>query len=130
MELLNAMSAHHHARGVTSELAEAIHTYVLLLAPFAPHIAEELWTRMGEAYSVHQQTWPEWNEALATEEMVTLVVQVNGKVRARIQVPADIEEEAAKDTALADENVQHHVGNNKIHKVIYVQGRLVNIVTK
>jgi leucyl-tRNA synthetase len=130
MDLLNAMSAHHHARGVTAELVEAARTYVLLLAPFAPHIAEELWARMGEAYSVHQQPWPEWDEALATEEVVTLVVQVNGKVRARIEVSADIKEEAAREAALADENVRHHIDGKEIRKVIYVPGRLVNIVTK
>jgi leucyl-tRNA synthetase len=129
MELLNAMSAHHHAHGVTAELVEAIHTYVLLLAPFAPHIAEELWARMGEAYSVHQQPWPEWDEALAAEETVTLVVQVNGKVRARIEVSADIKEEAAREAALADENVRHHIDGKEIRKVIYVPGRLVNAIT-
>ncbi|MBN1813149.1 MAG: leucine--tRNA ligase [Anaerolineae bacterium] len=130
MELLNAMVAHHHEHGVTTEMAEAVHTYVLLLAPFAPHIAEELWARMGEPYSVHQQPWPEWDAALAAEKTITLVVQVNGRTRARIEVSADIEEEAAKDAALADENVQHHIGGKEIRQVIYVSGRLVNIVTE
>jgi leucyl-tRNA synthetase len=130
MELLSAMSAHRYEHGVTAELAEAIHTYVLLLAPFAPHIAEELWERMGEPYSVHQQPWPAWDAALAAEEMVTLVVQVNGKVRARIEVSADIEEKAAKDAALADENVQHYVSGKEIRKVIYVPGPLINIVAR
>jgi leucyl-tRNA synthetase len=129
MEMLNTMSSHHHERGVTVELAEAVRTYILLLAPFAPHIAEELWARMDEAYSVHQQPWPEWDEALAAEEMITLVVQVNGKLRARIEVPADIGEEAAKEVALTDESVQQHVGGKEIRKVIYVPGRLVNVVT-
>jgi leucyl-tRNA synthetase len=128
MELLNAMSAHHHTCSVTVELIEAVHTYVLLLAPFAPHAAEELWARMGEAYSVHQQTWPEWNEALTTEEMVTLIVQVNGKVRARIEVSADIDEETAKETALTDEALQRYVAGKKVRRIIYVPGRLVNIV--
>jgi leucyl-tRNA synthetase len=130
MELLNAMSAHHHEHGVTAELAEAIHSYVLLLAPFAPHIAEELWARKGEPYSVHQQPWPEWDEALTAEETATLIVQVNGKVRARIEAPIDIEEKAAKEASLADEHVQNYIGRKKIHKIIYVPGRLVNIVIK
>jgi leucyl-tRNA synthetase len=128
MELLNTMSTHRHEHGVTTELAEAIHTYVLLLAPFAPHIAEELWARLGEPYSVHQQPWPEWDEALAAEETITLIVQINGKVRARIEVPADIEEKTAKETALADENIRNHIGNKEIRKIIYVPGRLINIV--
>ena len=130
MELLNAMSAHHHEHGVTAELTEAIRTYILLLAPFVPHIAEELWTRTGEPYSVHQQSWPEWSEALIVEKTATLVVQVDGKVRARIEVPADIDEKVAKDTALADENIQRHIGGKEIHTAVYVPGPLVNIVTK
>ncbi|MFL7793808.1 MAG: leucine--tRNA ligase, partial [Anaerolineae bacterium] len=128
MELLNAMSAHHHEHGVTAELTEAARTYVLLLAPFAPHIAEELWARMSEAYSVHQQPWPEWDEALATEEMVTLIVQVNGKVRARIEVSAEIDEETAKKTALTDDALQRYIADKKIRRIIYVPGGLVNIV--
>jgi leucyl-tRNA synthetase len=129
MELLNAMSAHRQ-HGITTELAEAVRTYVLLLAPFAPHIAEELWARMEAPYSVHQQSWPDWDAALTAQEMVTLVVQVNGKVRARIEVLADIEEEAAKDAALADENVQRYVSGKEIRKVVYVPGPLVNIVAR
>jgi leucyl-tRNA synthetase len=130
MELLNGMSAHHHKHGVTAELAEVVRTFVLLLAPFAPHIAEELWARMGETYSVHQQPWPEWDAALVAEATVTLVVQVDGKVRARIEVPADIEEKAAKEAALAVESVQDHIGGKEIRKVITVPGPLINIVTK
>jgi leucyl-tRNA synthetase len=135
MELLNTMTSHHQEHGVTAELAEATRTFVLLLAPFAPHIAEELWTRMGGAqpkvgYSIHQQQWPAWDAALAAEERITLVVQVNGKVRARIAVPADIDEQNAKTIALADENVQNHIGGEEMRKTIYVPGRLVNIVTK
>jgi leucyl-tRNA synthetase len=130
MELLNATSAHHRERGATAELAGAVRTFVLLLAPFAPHIAEELWSRMEEPYSVHRQPWPEWDAALAAEGTITLVVQVNGKVRARIEVSADIKKETAREAALSDENVQSHVGDQRIHKVIYVPGQLINIVTK
>jgi len=129
MECLNEMSAHHHAHGVTPALAEATRTFVLLLAPFAPHVAEELWARLGGPYSVHQQLWPAWDEALAAEETVTLVVQVNGKVRARIEVPAGISEDEAKEIALSDENVQCHIGSQEIRKAIYVPGRLVSVVT-
>jgi leucyl-tRNA synthetase len=130
MELSNAMGAHHRKYGTTTELAEAVRTYVLLLAPFAPHITEELWARMEEPYSVHQQPWPEWDAVLAAEETVTLVVQVNGKVRARIEVSADIGEETAQKAALSDDNVQRQIDDKEIEKFIYVPGRLVNIVTK
>ena len=130
MELLNAMSSHHHEHGVTEELTEAMRIYILLLAPFAPHIVEELWARMGGAYSVHQQAWPEWNEALAAEEMITLVVQVNGKVRARIEVLANIDEGTAKETALTDAALRRYISGKKVRRVIYVPGRLVNIVVE
>jgi leucyl-tRNA synthetase len=107
---------------------EAIETLILMLAPGCPHVAEELWARLGQPYSVHQQDWPTFDPELAAEEVVTLVVQVNGKLRARLEVPADIGEEQARAQALADENVQRHVEGREIRKVIYVPGRLVNIV--
>ncbi len=107
---------------------EAIETLLLLLAPCCPHIAEELWTLTGHPYSVHQQSWPVFNPELAAEEIITLVVQVNGKVRARISVPADITEEAARQAALADESVQRHLGGKEPRQIFYVPGRLVNIV--
>jgi leucyl-tRNA synthetase len=107
---------------------EGIETLLLLLAPCCPHVAEELWERTGRPYSIHQQSWPKFEADLAADEVITLIVQINGKVRARIEVPADISEEAATGTALADENVQRHIAGKEIRKTIYVQGRLVNIV--
>ena len=107
---------------------EAIETLLLLLAPCCPHIAEELWARTGRPYSVHQQSWPRFNADLAAEEVITLVVQINGKLRARLEVPAGITEEAAREAALADANIQRHLGDKVIRKVIYVPGRLVNVV--
>ena len=112
----------------TEAWEEGIETLLLLLAPCCPHIAEELWVRTGRPYSIHQQPWPEYDPALTVEEVVTLVVQVNGKVRARIEVPADITEEAAKEAALAEPNVQRHIDGKEIRKIVYVPGRLVNIV--
>jgi leucyl-tRNA synthetase len=112
----------------TEAWEEAIATLLLLLAPCCPHIAEELWTRTGRPYSVHRQAWPRFDAALAAEEMITLVVQINGKVRARIEVPADVAEEAAREAALADENVRRHLEGKPPRKVIVVPGKLVNIV--
>ncbi|MBA2441304.1 MAG: leucine--tRNA ligase [Rubrobacter sp.] len=108
--------------------AEAMNVFVRLLAPFAPHHAEEMWTLMGEKFSVHERDWPEWDESLIQEEEITLIVQVNGKLRDRVTAPADISEEAAKELALASEKVQPHVGEGEIKKVVYVPGRLVNMV--
>ncbi|MBL7184419.1 MAG: leucine--tRNA ligase [Anaerolineae bacterium] len=110
--------------------AEAVGSLVLMLAPCCPHIAEELWARSGRPYSVHQQSWPTWSEELAAEEVITLVVQVNGKLRDRLEVPVDIGEEAAKESALASDGAQRHLEGLEVKKVIYVPGRLVNIVAK
>jgi len=129
MEFTNALTkAKQSPLYGTEPWEEAIETLLLLLAPCCPHIAEELWTRTGRPYSIHQQAWPEFNPDLAAEEVITLIVQVNGKVRARLEVPADITEEAAREAALADENVRRHIGDKEIRKIIYVPGRLVNVV--
>jgi len=112
----------------TDAWTEAIETLILLLAPVTPHLAEELWSRTGHPYSVHTQSWPEFIADLATDQVITLIVQINGKVRARLQVPADITEEAARESALNEENVQRNISGKTVRKVIYVPGRLVNIV--
>ena len=109
---------------------EAIRNLILLLAPIMPHITEEMWERIGGAYSVHTQAWPKYVKELATDEVITLIVQVNGRVRGRLTVPADIAEQDAKDLAAADENVQRFTEGKQIVKLIYVPGRLVNIVVR
>lgn len=99
-----------------------------MLAPVAPHVAEEMWACLGKPYSIHTQPWPEVDEAAAAEEEITLIVQVNGKVRDRISVPADIDEEKAKELALSSEAVAKYLQDQEPRKVILVPGRLVNIV--
>ena len=110
------------------EWHEALRTFVLILAPFAPHHAEEMWEAFGEPYSVHEQAWPGFDEALIQADEITLVVQVNGKLRDRVTVPADISGEAAKDLALASAKVRPHVEGRELRKSVYVPGRLVNLV--
>src|SRR5918995_28259 len=110
------------------EWNEALRAFVLVLAPFAPHHAEQMWGALGEAYSVHEQAWPAWDESLIRAEEITLVVQVNGKLRDRIEVPADITEETAKELALSSERVRPHVKGKELRKSVYVPGRLVNLV--
>jgi leucyl-tRNA synthetase len=112
------------------EYNEALRTFVLLLAPFAPHHAEEMWEALGGPYSVHEQTWPGWDEALLAAEEITLVVQVNGKLRDRVSVPADISEDAAREVALSSAKVRPHVEGRELRKCVYVPGRLVNLVVK
>jgi leucyl-tRNA synthetase len=131
MELTNAlMKAKEKPLYGTDAWGEAVESLLLMLAPCCPHIAEELWTRTGRPYSVHQQSWPEYDEALAAEEVITLVVQVNGKLRDRLEVPVDISEEKAKELALTSDGALRHLEGLEVKRVIYVPGRLVNIVTK
>ena len=129
MEMVNGLSRARESGAVNrGAWSEAVEKMILLMAPLTPHLAEELWSRRSGTYSVHRQSWPEWDDELASEDEVTLVVQVNGKLRDRIAVPADIGEAAAKELALASERVRKHLGGKEPRKVIYVPGKLVNIV--
>ena len=129
MELLNEMNRVKQM-GVwgTEAWKEAVEIYLLMLAPIAPHISEELWMRLDKPYSIHQQKWPLVDEEAAAEDKITLIVQINGKLRDRIVVPADISDEDARTAALESDNVQRHLEGAKPRKVIVVPGRLVNIV--
>jgi leucyl-tRNA synthetase len=109
---------------------ECVEKFLLMLAPIAPHVSEEMWERSGHPYSIHQQAFPTWDDDLAAEETITLVVQVNGRVRDRIEVPAGIEEEAAMHLAMTSPRIQSHTEGKSIANTIYVPGRLVNIVVK
>jgi leucyl-tRNA synthetase len=105
-------------------------TLVLLLAPLAPYLAEELWSRLGEPYSVHRQPWPVHDEAALAEEEVTLVVQVDGRVRARLRVPAGTAEAEAVRLALAAPQVAAHLHGRDPRRVVHVPDKLLNLVTK
>jgi leucyl-tRNA synthetase len=107
---------------------ESIKNLLLLLAPIAPHVTEELWEHIGQPYSIHNQLLPLWDAELAQDEEITLVVQVNGKVRDKLQVPADITEEEAMVLALESKKVEPYLHGGSAPKVIYVPGRLVNLV--
>ena len=87
-----------------------------------------MWERTGESFSVHQQPWPTWDPELAADETITLVVQVNGRLRDRIEVPANISEDDAKIRALESAKAKVHTDSKEVRRVIYVPGRLVNIV--
>jgi leucyl-tRNA synthetase len=112
----------------TPEWNEAIDILVKLIAPIAPHMAEELWQRMGYDYSIHQQAFPVYDEAAAKEDEITVVVQINGKVRDRVTVPADVDDEVVKQAALATDGARKFINGSQPKQVIYVKGRLVNIV--
>jgi leucyl-tRNA synthetase len=129
MELRNELfEVRRNSNAEASAWNEAVDHLLLLLSPIAPHITEELWERRGKPYSIHQQPWPDWDEQIAREETVTLVVQVNGRVRDKILVSAGNDEAKLKEIALASEKVKKWLEGNAPRKVIVVRGRLVNIV--
>ena len=109
---------------------ECAEKFLLLLAPIAPHISEELWELSGHPYSIHKQAFPRWDDDLAAEELITLVVQVNGRVRDRLEVPAGIEEAAAQELALASPKVQGFTQGKAVSRTVYVPGRLINVVVE
>lgn len=134
MELTNAIytykdkvPAAEYNKGV---LKEALETLVLLLAPFAPHITEELWQGMGKSGSIHQQAWPRYDEAALVEDEIVIVVQINGKVRERVTVAANITADEMKEYVLGLPKVQELISGKELVKVISVPGKLVNIVLK
>ena len=108
---------------------ESLEGMLLMLAPFAPHFAEELWQflKPGKG-SVHRQPWPAYEQAIVTEHQVTLVVQVNGKLRDRLEIPVGMEKKQTKECALASEKVQSLLQGRQVRKVIVVPDKLVNIV--
>jgi leucyl-tRNA synthetase len=129
MELLNEMYKMREAGAVGSdEWKEAQEIYLKMMAPVTPHIAEELWSQFGKPYSIHQQSWPQVDEAAAKEDVIELPVQINGKVRDRITVPAEASEEVVKAAALGSETVQKFLEGKQPRKVIVVKGKLVSVV--
>jgi leucyl-tRNA synthetase len=106
----------------------ALETYIVVLAAMAPHITEELWRALGHEKSIHLESWPRFDPALTKEETVTVVVQINGKVRDRLQVDAAAPEAEVVPLALASEVVKRHLEGKQPKKIIYVPGKLVSLV--
>ena len=129
MELVNHLNRVWNDQSIDAATwQDCIDNFLLMLAPIAPHVAEELWERAGHPYSIHQQAFPQWDDELAADDEITLVVQVNGRVRDRTSVAAGIDEEEAKTLALNSQRVQAHLDGKTVRNVVYVPGRLVNIV--
>ncbi len=108
--------------------AQSIETLVKLLSPFAPYLSEELWEMLGNEETVFRSDWPRWDPEGLKEELITIVVQVNGRLRSRLLLPADLPEETVKEVALADEKARRHIEGKRVKKVIYVPEKLVNVV--
>jgi leucyl-tRNA synthetase len=134
MELFNALSTTaQDERGLQAGLAVikgGLEAIILLISPMVPHVASELWEKLGHSDRLDQVRWPDYSQAALVEEELLIVVQVNGKVRDRITVSADLEQERVETTAVAAPKVKSFLDGKKIHKVVYVPRRLVNIVTE
>jgi leucyl-tRNA synthetase len=130
MELTTALSRTREAGlALTDAYRSGVESLLLLLAPMAPHISEELWARRGLPYSIHQQPWPSYDPDLAAPDSVELPVQVDGKLRDRLIVPRATPAERIEELALASERVQAYLRGRPPQRVVQVPGRLVNIVT-
>ena len=128
MELVNGIGAASDKEAAPEVLREAIESVVRLLSPFVPHICEELWLGLGYESCLEESGWPVWDEDALLADTLLIVVQVNGKVRGKVTVPADASKEAIEATALADANVLRFIEGQTVRKVIVVPGRLVNVV--
>jgi leucyl-tRNA synthetase len=129
MELMNALAKlnddSEQARAVVHELLEKV---ILMLAPIAPHICHHLWAQLGHEQAVVNEPWPEIDESALVQDKIELMVQVNGKLRSKISVAANVDKDSIEAIALADDNVVRYIDGKEIRKVIVVPGRLINIV--
>ena len=130
MEMVNGLYKFKESHGMqASETWRfTLESLLQILAPFAPHITEELWQELGHADTIHVNHWPKWDEKYLVSDVMTIIVQVNGKLRAKLELPADTNKDAIEQAALADENVVKFTSNKPPKKVIYVPKKLVNIV--
>ena len=109
---------------------EAMESFLILLAPYAPHMCEELWKHLGHTESISLQPWPEWDEAALVQSSIEIPVQINGKVKAKISLSPDAKPNEMGEAALANAAVQNAIGDKKVVKTIAVPGRMVNLVVK
>ena len=130
MEMVNGLYKIKESYGIDmlDEWRFALESLIQILAPFAPHITEELWHEMGHDDTVHVGHWPKWDEKYLKSDTMTIIVQVNGKLRAKLELPSDMDKQGVEVAALADENVQKFTNNKPPKKMVYVPGKLVNIV--
>ena len=130
MEMVNGLYKIKESYGIDmlDEWRFALESLIQILAPFAPHITEELWHEMGHDDTVHVGHWPKWDEKYLKSSVMTIIVQVNGKLRAKLELPSDMDKQGVEAAALADENVQKFTNNKPPKKMVYVPGKLINIV--
>jgi len=131
MELLNELITYKESGGWGSQVwKEAEKIYLLMMAPAVPHIAEEIWSRLGKPYSIHQQKWPEVDDQAIQEDEIEMVIQVNGKLRDKLVIPVGLNEEYVKELALQRRAMKKFLRGKTISKVIFVPGKLINFVVR
>lgn len=130
MEMVNGLYKIKEQQGFAAvdDWRFALESLLQILAPFAPHITEELWHELGHDDTIHIDHWPKWDEKYLASDMMTIIVQVNGKLRAKLQLPADVDQGAVEAAALGDEHVKGFLSNKSPRKVIYVPGKIINLV--
>ena len=130
MEMVNGLYKFKESHGMqASETWRfTLESLLQILAPFAPHITEELWQELGHTDTIHVNHWPKWDEKYLVSDVMTIIVQVNGKLRSKLELPADIDQQGVEAAALADANVQKFTNNKPPKKMVYVPGKLVNVV--
>jgi leucyl-tRNA synthetase len=117
-----------HLGGLKAVPREAVRALALILSPFAPHLGEEIWQRLGSATSLAYEPWPEFDPALVRDEVVEIGVQVNGKLRGTVTIAANASEDAAREAALEEPKVAQHAAGKSIKKFIYVPGKIINVI--
>ena len=127
MELVNDLYKIKTTASISKETLESL---LQLLAPFAPHITEELWQQFGHTESIHRSDWPTWDEKYLQSATMTIAVQVNGKLRSEVVVPTDAKEETVLQAAQSDQKVKAQIAGKQIVKTIYVPGKIANLVVK
>ncbi len=132
MELFNVLSTSvsepQQNKLETPVIRQAISVLLLLLSPMVPHFAAEMWEQIGNSSSIENEPWPQFDAEAAKEDLLTIVIQVNGKVRSRLEVAADVTDEYLVEKALADDNTSKFIDGKTIKKTIVVKKKLVNIV--
>jgi leucyl-tRNA synthetase len=131
MELLNALNKYQQSdRPDQVFVREVVKDLVMLIAPFAPHFAEEMWEKLGYKNSIFTSTWPAFDEQALIRDTIEIAVQINGQVKFRINIPSDADNQQVQDMITSDENYEAYLAGRNLVKFIYVKGRLANLVVK
>ena len=131
MQFTNDLNAIWEMKNIKRETwVKAIESLILMLSPLAPHITEEMWQKLGNNFSIHGQKFPSWDEDLLKEDLITLVIQVNGRVRDTMEISLETDESEINQLVLNSTKIKKHTDGKKVLKTIYIKGKLINIVVR